>query len=374
MLTGAPALLLTGVTGLVGGGLLTHLLDTRPERQICAITRQRDRILTLNQLPQVVALHGDLVHPQLGLDKQMYATLQSCVTEVIHCAAETRFSLPVEQARMTNTVGTQNLLTFARSCRRLEKFAHLSTVYVVGRSIGYFDEAPLYHDSGFCNTYQLSKYEAEELVMQAMQDLPAAIFRLSSIMGDSQTGRVQQFNYVHQLLRLFPRNVLPVAPGEPNAPIDVIPSDWAIPVLAYLFESNFVAGWIYHICAGPEHSFSVREMFDLTVSTFESHPIGRTWLPIRVPELVSLATFEKFVESSRREGDRFLNELLRTLGYFLPHLGMFQAFENRKTMDALAPSGLTLPETRDCYSKVIQYCLETNWIGQRRTRLRSTRE
>ena len=79
---------------------------------------------------------------------------------------------------MTNTVGTHNLLTFARSCRRLEKLAHISTVYVVGRSTGYFDEAPLRHDNGFCNTYQWSKYEAEELVVQAMRDLPAAIFRL----------------------------------------------------------------------------------------------------------------------------------------------------------------------------------------------------
>jgi nucleoside-diphosphate-sugar epimerase len=367
MLTGQPALLLTGGTGLVGGGLLQQFLDTRPERQICTITRQRDRMLALHQPPQVVALFGDLSHPQLGLNAQMYATLQRCVTEIIHCAAETRFSLPMEQARMTNTVGTHNLLTFARSCRRLEKLAHISTVYVVGRSTGYFDEAPLRHDNGFCNTYQWSKYEAEELVVQAMRDLPAAIFRLSSIIGEAQTGRVQQFNYVHQLLRLFPRNALPVVPGEPNAPVDVIPSDWAIPVLAYLFESSFGAGRVYHICAGPEHSFTVREMLDLTASTFESHPIGRTWLPIRVPKLVSLATFEAFVESSRREGDRVLNELLRVLGYFLPHLGMFQAFQNSKTMAVLAPSGLTRPATRDCYGKVIRYCLETNWIGQRRT-------
>ena len=71
---------------------------------------------------------------------------------------------------------------------------------------------------------------------------------------------------------------------------------------------------------------TVREMIGLTVSIFESHPIGRKWLPIRVLELVPLSRYEEFVEKRRRDGDRLLNDLLRVLGYFLPHLTMFQAY------------------------------------------------
>ena len=76
---------------------------------------------------------------------------------------------------------------------------------------------------------------------------------------------------------------------------------------------------------------------------------------------MSLSEHEEFVEKSRRSGDRLLNELLRVLGFFLPHLGMFQAFENRRVMEGLAASGLQLPPMRDVYGKVVTYCLETDW-------------
>jgi nucleoside-diphosphate-sugar epimerase len=282
----------------------------------------------------------------------------------VHCAAETRFDLPLEEARAINTYGTRQLLDLARRCERLEKFAHLSTVYVVGRSTGVTPEAPLQHNNGFCNSYQQSKYEAELLVVEAMSQIPAAIFRLSSILGDSQTGKVDQFNYVHQLLRLLPRNVLQVAPADPTAPIDLIPTDWAIAALAHLFERGFVPGRVYNLCGGPEDSLTVAQLIDLTIAAFENHPLGHRWLPIRVPELVSLSEYEAFVEASRSKGDRLLNELLRVLSYFLPHLGLFQAFEKTNTKQGLAGSGLELPPVREYYPKVIGYCLETDWGRQ----------
>jgi nucleoside-diphosphate-sugar epimerase len=231
----------------------------------------------------------------------------------------------------------------------------------VGRAEGHFSEGPIRHQHGFCNAYQQSKYEAEELVSHAMDEIPAAVFRLSSIIGDSVTGEVRQLNYVHRLIKLFPQNVLPVAPGRPDAPIDLIASDWAISALAYLFESAFVPCRFYHICGSPPRSLTVREMIDLTLSVFESHPNGQKWLPIQVPDLVSLSRYENFVEQQRRSGDRLFDQLTRVLGYFLPHLALFQAFDNRNTMSALVPIGLELPSMRACYERVVRFCLDTNW-------------
>src|SRR5262245_62001228 len=195
MLSNGSALLLTGATGLVGGHLLEHLLAARPERQVLLLIRQSDKAPLFGRNARVIPLKGDVTLPGLGLDAAVTSALESNLTEIIHCAADTRFGLPLEQARMTNTVGTQNLLTLAAHCKRIKKFAHLSTVYVAGRSTGRVMETPLKHSSGFCNTYQQSKYEAEELLVEAMSWLPVTIFRLSSIIGDSDTGRVRQFNY-----------------------------------------------------------------------------------------------------------------------------------------------------------------------------------
>ena len=356
-----PALLLTGATGLVGSELLQHLLAARPDRPANLLTRRRSRLDVWANQPQVAVLEGDITAPGLGLEASQEAELQRTLTEIIHCAAETRFGLPLDEARATNVEGTENVLQFALGCPRLEKFAHVSTVYVAGRSSGRIPEARLRPGNGFSNTYQQSKYEAEERVARCMSRIPAAIFRLSSIIGDSRTGRVRQFNYVHQILKLFPRNVLPVAPGDPEAPLDLIPTDWAVSALAYLFESGFAPGRVYQLCAGPERSLPLREILGLTREVFENHPKAKRWLPIRVPELVPLPEYQAFVEESRRNGDRLLNELLRVLDLFLPHLGIFQAFENTYTMAALAPSGLELPAIRETYTKVLDYCLESDW-------------
>src|SRR5262249_14688754 len=122
----ARVLLLTGATGLVGSELLPRLLASRPDRRIILLTRQPEKLLGGNLPPGVSVLEGDIRDPRLGLDDSQRAELEQCLTEIIHGAAETRFNLPLEEARATNVAGTANLLRLARCSSRLEKFAFLS--------------------------------------------------------------------------------------------------------------------------------------------------------------------------------------------------------------------------------------------------------
>jgi nucleoside-diphosphate-sugar epimerase len=358
MAESAPFLLLTGATGLIGRRLITSL--SHPFRRFALITRHPEKLEDFSVNPSVRVVQGDVTLAQLGLDQKTYTELTHRTTEIIHCAADTRFGVSLDCARTVNVAGTQHLLDFAAKCSELKKFASISTVYVVGRSSGHFGEELIQHENSFSNAYQQSKYEAEELVARAMADVPAAIFRLSSVMGDSN-GIVRQFNHVHRLIRLFPQNILPVVPGCADAPIDLIASDWAVAALAYLFESAFVPGRVYHLCAGSEHSLALCDLIQLTISAFENHPAGRKFLPIPTAQFVPLVRYEEWVEQRSRDGDRLFNELVRVLGYFLPHLGIFQAFDNKNTMNDLKPSGLQLPSTRECYERVVRYCLDTNW-------------
>ena len=353
-------MLLTGATGLVGGGLF-KLLSANPSRRCAILARAPERASDLDSNSNLRILRGDITHPRLGLEDLHYAELEETLTEIVHCAADTRFGIPLENARRVNTDGTREVLALASRCRRLQKFAYISTVYVVGRAEGHFPEGPIRHQRGFCNAYQQSKYEAEELVSQAMGEIPTAVFRLSSIIGNSVTGEVHQLNYVHRLIKLFPQSILPVVPGRPEAPIDLIASDWAIPALAYLFETAFVPSRFYHVCGGPTRSLTVREMIDLMLSVFESHPAGQKWLPIRVPALVSLPRYENFVQQQCQTGDRLFKQLTSVLEYSLPHLALFQAFDNRNAVSALEPSGLEMPSMRACYERVVRFCLDTNW-------------
>jgi nucleoside-diphosphate-sugar epimerase len=68
---------------------------------------------------------------------------------------------------------------------KLERFVYVSTAYVAGVNPGPIaeDEMPARH--GFRNSYEATKWEAEQTVR--LSHLPFVIFRPSIIMGDSQT-------------------------------------------------------------------------------------------------------------------------------------------------------------------------------------------
>src|SRR5262249_12299298 len=86
-----------------------------------------------------------------------------------------------------------------------------------------------------------------------------------------------------------------------------------------------------------------------------------------LPPQVDLATWEEYVKEVLPRADIVLRELLRVLGYFAAHLALFQAFDNRMTLEGLRGSGLAFPPIHECYERVVHYCLDTNWGRNKRT-------
>jgi len=143
--------------------------------------------------------------------------------------------------------------------------------------------------------------------------------------------------------------------------MDLVPLDWAVPAVARLFQERFSPGRVYQVCAGRKESLTLRELVDWTLEIFERHPLSARWGPIRLPEIVSVAEYEAYAAKVLRSGDALHKELLRVLGYFLPHLGIFQAFENRKVLEGLGVKGPRVPPMSDYYAKVVTYLIETDW-------------
>jgi len=351
----------TGATGLVGGELLQHFLNSDPDRRVIVLARNPSKLTLQDQNERLTVVEGDLTKPRLGLRFVALRRIRKEVTEIVHCAAQTRFGIPIEEARATNTYGTSNVLNFARECKRLEKLAHLSTVYVAGRTTGRIPEASLANHDGFVNTYQQSKYEAEQLVLESMSEIPTVIYRLSTIIGEAKTGRVRQYNYFHQLLRLFARNVLPVVPGNLSWQIDLIPTEWSIAALAFLFEHRFVAGEVLNVCAGVENSPRMKEVKETSQELFEKHPLIQKWLPITEPKFVPLAEYEEYVAKSLKQDDKLLIKILGLLNRFLPQMGIDQTFDDKLLTARLNGSGLTIPPFGSYFDKVMSYCLNSDW-------------
>jgi nucleoside-diphosphate-sugar epimerase len=130
-------------------------------------------------------VQGDIVHEGLGLSPDDSAALAS-VNEVWHLAASTSFDDREKDAiYQGNVVGTRNVLAVARGLPRLDRFMYVSTAYVAGTNPGPIAEDEMPARNGFRNSYESTKWEAEQSVR--LSKLPFVIFRPSIIMGDSRT-------------------------------------------------------------------------------------------------------------------------------------------------------------------------------------------
>ena len=345
-----PSILMTGATGLLGRACLPQLAARHGAREIVALVRRGRDVSTLTAAG-IGTIEGTITEPYLGLAREQYRQLTSSVQMVVHCAADIRFNVSIEKSRCTNVNGTENLLAFANRCSRIERFAHMSTVYVSGGRTGHIFEEPA--DPGpFFNVYQQSKFEAEEAVLRAMCRIPATIYRFSTMIYSGSSERVDQFNYFHQLLRLALRNPLRMIPAVAEAPVDLILSDWAARVFDVLFGEFFLPGEIVHICAGREGSLSVSELFDMT---FDGLPVKG-----KRPEIVDRSYFDGHLESILTTASR--RKMWQSLSQFLPHLNLLQTFDTQKLrLRTNEREELRLPPMRLIFPKMLSYCLATNW-------------
>lgn len=355
-MTNPGRLFLTGATGLVGQRLIAVLRKNCPERPIVALVRHPRQAALLNG-QGIDTVLGDLSQPLLGIPPDDYSSLRESLTEILHVAADLRFDRPVEECRLVNVGGVSGILELARSSAQLRKLGHVSTTYVNGCREGIFEEEPMPPVHEFVNGYQQSKFEAERLVLEAMGDIPASIYRLPVILADSADGTISQFGYFHHLLRILPDSVLPAIPGDPNLTVDLVPADWVAASLAHIFDFRFTPGAIRHLCAGSKGSLRLSEIAEITCRTIEQHPSYPAGRSVRAPRWVSIAEFDEIVKASNGS----LRRVVVQLGHNVRLMGVRQEYSNAKAQADLRDSGLALPEMRSFLANAVNYCLNTEW-------------
>ena len=253
MLAGARVLL-TGATGRLGRCVAEQLvrggcelvLVVRASSPDAARERIRTALPSDLDLGSVTAFCGDVTEPGLGLALRDRARLRASVDILLHAAATTSFTSPLEAARSTNVVATRNILAFADRATALSRVAHVSTAFVSGRRTGRVLESDLEHDCGFQNTYQQSKYEAEQLVRSHADRLPVVVYRPSIVLDGPGAPQRSAFRYAFELVR---RGFLPALPGSASTPVDLVTEDDAARVIARLLFDPSGSG-TYHVAGG----------------------------------------------------------------------------------------------------------------------------
>ena len=117
---------------------------------------------------RAIAVAGDVVSPGLGLLSRRRDGLAERVGWIIHCAASVSFTLGSRgiagDQRRRHPPRCSTSPSSAQARGGLDGFTHVSTAYVAGTHAGEFTEDDLDVGQGFRNSYERSKFEAEQLV------------------------------------------------------------------------------------------------------------------------------------------------------------------------------------------------------------------
>jgi thioester reductase-like protein len=353
--------LLTGATGFVGMEMLARYLE-RGDRDIVTLVRSDSHAgaqarvdAVLENLfgddarayrPRVHAVAADMTAPGLGLTEAERTGLAERVTKIVHCAASVSFSLPLDEAREINCEGTRRMLELAELTKErggLECYAHISTAFVAGDHPGAFAECDNDVGQAFHNSYEQSKFEAEQLI-RSHEGLPFTILRPSIVVGDRNNGWTSAFNVLYWPLRAFARGLFTAVPAVASAPVDVVSIDYVADAAYQLCETSCGNGATYHLTAG-EHASSIAELAGLA-SRYFRRPVPRVVTPAEFATMDLGAAERKALEAGSE---------------YFPYFSMEGTFDDRETRKRLEPDGITTVPLRDYVDKLLDFATRARW-------------
>lgn len=164
--------LVVGGTGFIGGAVVRAL----HARGIDVVTVSRSGSAFAGE-----GVRGDVRAHDLGIERAQAHDLMSTVTHVVSCFGSVDWGSGPRLATELHQRGTRAVMRFAERCPSLQRFVHLSSVVVLGRTTGrVVDELEL--GQSFRNWYEYGKYLAEREV-RANERLPWRAVRVGPVVG-----------------------------------------------------------------------------------------------------------------------------------------------------------------------------------------------
>jgi thioester reductase-like protein len=365
---------ITGATGAIGACIVPMLLineDTQVRLLIRArnpdhLNERLEKLFSFWEYPagssclqRIKAYTGDVLLPFLGMSPDDYRAVTSECTHIIHSAGNVRMNLALEEARRSSVDSARSIVALANACQSngtLHKLEFVSTVGVAGRRQGSLPESWITEKRSFHNTYEEAKAEAEVFIRSEIEKgLPATVHRPSMVVGDSKTGKIIHFQVFYHLCEfLSGRRTLGILPRMRAARLDIIPVDYVAKAIIWSSSERSAIGRIMHLCSGPEHSISIKELRNRVRSSFKTY--GYRLPPSTV---IPLWIFETCLPLIALTVSRQMKNAMNALPFFLDYLAEEQSFANKDTTRILESEGLGLPQIGEYLERDIRYFISS---------------
>ncbi|EDS25727.1 conserved hypothetical protein [Culex quinquefasciatus] len=264
-------------------------------------------------LAQCVVIGGDVTELGLGISAEDRKLVTDNVSIIYHCAATIRFDELLKKAVMLNTRGTKLMLDLAKECKKLDMFGYVSTSYChlneklllekpypppadphkVIKAIEWLEDDVVDGITskilGSCpNTYAYTKALGEALVIEAMKDIPAVVFRPSIVVPtwrEPISGWTDNINGPVGLLIGAGKGVIRSMYCDASGYGDYLPVDFGVSAICvctwnYVGQKDYARN-IYHLVSSAEIRVSWEGVAELGKSiTHNKVPLnGVAWYP-----------------------------------------------------------------------------------------------
>ena len=245
----------TGGTGLVGKWVLVYFsgkgvtvdvlirnLDARKDG-ICQWVDARG-----GDSAKLRFVEGDLTKPLLGLNKRDQQQVSHC-THVYHMGAAYDWGLSREEAHQVTVEGSLALIDLVKTMSNLQQIIHLTGFMLAAPHVWALlgIDKSTWDGNTSLSTQQLDilykrfpAYEAAKVAahfevahLVTQHNLPLTNIELSTVVGHSETGEIDQPHGIELMIRGIWEGNMPVVPGGFR--------DW-MPVVAVDFLARFITG------------------------------------------------------------------------------------------------------------------------------------
>lgn len=329
--------LITGFPAFYARKMLETVLSAEPRTRVVLIVLERlaaEATSELAALPaeqrgRVVMLIGDAAAMDLGLSGAEFRELAREVGRIHHMAHVSYLGVEPATAEALNVHGAAEIIELGRSASALRCLIFHSTAAVSGNRRGLVREDDLDPRHGFRSMIDETRMRGELIARRAMRDLPIAVVRPTTLVGDSGTGEMGRFDGPYLLVLLIlaaPAEVAIPLPAKGDAPLNIVPVDFVVRAAHAIGLDPRAVGRTFHL-ADPR-PLSARRVFDL-VARAGGRRSTRGYIPSNLAKAVLRAPgIERFVRSPR---------------VFIEQLALQVRYDTQNADEILAGTGIGCP-------------------------------